>query len=175
MNRPSCKCEWCGKQFMGSTHGTAKNRWCSEYCRKQLGYSSTCEWCGGVVPYSAKPEQSKVCVECYEGRYADRNQRIINAFTEGEPGWVIAEREGMTASQVLSLVSCYRLRYGMPIPLHRRRNRELWPEIERQWRDGKTAREIADALSISTGNVYAMVQSMRKAGIDLPRRAKVLV
>ena len=166
-------CEWCGEQFMGSTHSNAKNRWCSDYCRKQLAYSSTCEQCGRTVAYSGRRKQPKVCGECFASRNADRNQRIIDAWTEGEPGWLIGKREGMGESHVLATINYYRRQVGMPIPLHRRRDREIWPEVERRWLAGETAPEIAAAVGGSKENIRVMVQRMRKAGIDLPRRRKV--
>lgn len=165
-------CEECGEQFEGSTHGNAKNRHCSERCRRAQ-YGGTCLDCGestyGGAGRDAAPTR---CDRCHKARNAERNERIYAAWNEGEPGWYIAEREGMTETDVLNLIDRARRRYGRDLALHRKRNRTDWPEIERLYREGKRIGEIAEALGENYDNVARMVIAMREAGYDLPPRSR---
>lgn len=58
-------CGFCGKPF---TARSTRGKWCSDYCRKQANYSSTCADCGGHVPYSGHAEPSKRCGACEKQR-----------------------------------------------------------------------------------------------------------
>jgi transcriptional regulator with XRE-family HTH domain len=56
----------------------------------------------------------------------------------------------------------------------RHRAGSLDRDVARLWRDGGTAREIAEALGTSTGNVSMIVHRLRERGEHLPYRRPVL-
>lgn len=131
----------------------------------------TCVECGGPTSYDVggPPER---CRDCWDGRYVERNERIFEAWQRGETGVEIGRREGMTADTVQSLVNHYRLRYGMPLDLHRVPNRTHWLHIQRRWNeDGATLQEIADELGYqSPANVSQQITTMRRKGWHIESR-----
>ncbi len=166
-------CKGCGKELPPKTWRGRDRIWCSERCRKDQ-YSGTCVECGaptdgtvpGRYPGRGAPE---LCITCTRLRNLDRNETIIELW---EDGWVeldIADHLGLSAGQVRGAIFIAR-KQGFPVSLHRRRNRELWPEIERRWEAGETTRQISHALGTTRFNVREMIKSMRKAGIGLEVR-----
>lgn len=128
-----------------------------------------CEDCGGPKSYDCA--DNPCCAECqHEREYAERNAAIIDAWERGVPTAGIAAEHGMRESAVRDVAGTSRRRHGRSVSLRRRRNRELWPEIERRWKAGATAVEIAGALDATAYDVRQMLRRMRGAGIDLPRR-----
>jgi hypothetical protein len=130
-----------------------------------------CPACGAQVGYENAGE---LCGRCkYDGMFAARNERVFAAWNRGEPGPTIAAREGMTATAVQSLVDKHRQRHGDDLALHRRRNRELWDEIQRLWNEeGATVVQVAETLAVTRGNVSQQITAMRNAGIDVRRRQR---
>jgi transposase len=104
---------------------------------------------------------------------AERNERIIRSWIDGYPTREIAEQEEMTESAVTETLRRLRAERGdEAVPLGRRRNRELWPDIERLHHDGLTHAEIAAALGATHPDISEMISKMREAGIDLPLRRR---
>lgn len=167
---PHGVCGGCGVPLAPSRSGHPR-KWCSEPCRKSQ-YSRPCEKCGDPMTGSNGhgPHAPKVCRSCLDARNAERNERILEAWGRGETSVVIARREGISPVAVMGLMKHLRQRKGEPVPLHRRRNRDLWPLIEQRWLEGATGPEIAAECGITEGNLHIMVRTMREAGIDLPRR-----
>lgn len=141
---------------------------------RKARYRGSCERCGGPTDGSDGPgKASKRCLACEQTRNAERNARIVAAWEAGDTLAVIAEREGMTVSGVGTWINLARQRDGMSIPLHRRRNRELWPYIQLRWNlDGATGSEIAAEVGTSRENIWMMIQAMRNAGWHVKRRAE---
>lgn len=164
-------CQGCGEEFVQANRGRPR-KWCSERCRKTTLYGFTCRDCGKRI-YSGYPDPDHGrCGECqHEREYGERNRRILELWEEGAPGSFIAEELGISYNQVRGLIEHRRHRYGELIPLHRRRNREAWPLIERRYHEGLTYSEIADELGDCTPqNIARQVRFMREAGYDLPPR-----
>jgi DNA-binding CsgD family transcriptional regulator len=136
-------------------------------------YGGICTECGARTSYVTGGPATK-CLECTQSRHAERNERIFEAWERGESSPAIAAREGMTATAVLGLVDNYRRRYGMPLSLHRVRNRTHWEYIRRRWNvDGATQAEIAEELGYSDpGHVSEQITTMRKRGMYLEHRRR---
>ncbi len=111
------------------------------------------------------------CIQCLHSLNEERDARILEAWERGETGEQIAAREGLTYGQVQGTVDHARRFKGKAVSLHRRRNRELWPLLERRWNEGVPVREIAAEAGITPENAYFMLGAMRKAGLGLPERA----
>lgn len=165
-------CKGCGVELPPKTWQGRDRMWCSERCRKSQ-YAGACVECGGPTdgtvpgryPGRGAPERCRTCTEL---RNLERNEEIIKLW---EDGWVeldIADKLGLRAAQVRGTISHARIRQGIPVSLHRRRDRELWGEIERRWKTGETSGQIGDALGTSRDNIAEMVGSMRRAGIEMP-------
>lgn len=154
---------------LAPSRGNRPRKWCSEACRRTQ-YAGTCVDCGGPTDGSeGRARAPERCASCaHDFLYAERNARIFRWWEEGVHTSLIAAREGMTETAVQSLVNTHRLRNGVPLPLRRRRNRELWPLIERRWREGASVREIAVEAETTRENIHMMIQVMRRAGFDLP-------
>lgn len=136
-------------------------------------YRGTCKTCGAATDGSNGRSAPDRCSECHANRHAERNARIFAAWEAGETARAIAAREGMNVSAVCALVDFHR-QQGEAISRRMRARKELWPEIQRMWRDGATSVEIASALDTTAPNVTQMIRVMRRHGIDvsyrLPRR-----
>jgi hypothetical protein len=137
---------------------------------RKRGYSRPCPNCGKPMEGSdgwglGAPT---LCANCFALREADRNQLIFAAWEAGEPVSEIAVREGLREGAVRSRIA--RHREEEELPLRRLRSREAWPLIERRWRQGALAREIASECGTTEASVYEMLKRMRLAGIDVPRR-----
>lgn len=140
---------------------------------RKAAYGGECVDCGARTDGSdGRANAPKRCAKCHARRDEERNARIFEAWGRGESAAEIAAREGMTVTAVGSLVHHHRSR-GRDLALHRRRNRELWPELERLWREGVPGREIAARLGITYANMLEMSRAMRKRGVDLPSRARL--
>jgi predicted transcriptional regulator len=138
-------------------------------------YCGTCEECGARTSYTNDGSTSERCAECHDARYAERNERIFEAWDKGDTAPLIAAREGMTPEAVSTLVDNYRRRYDMPLGLHRVPNRTHWEHIQRRWNeDGATLRQIADELGYDfPSNVSQQITVMRRAGWHVePRSAR---
>jgi transposase len=137
--------------------------------KKQQG--GTCMECGARTSYVTGGAASK-CLDCARSEHAERNERIFEAWERGETGPVIAAREGMTTTAVQGLVDTYRRRYGMPLSLHRLRNRTHWEYIRRRWNvDGASAVEIAEELGYPHRcHVQEQIKTMRARGMHLEHR-----
>jgi len=135
-------------------------------------YGGTCAECGARTSYVTGGVSDR-CFDCARSENAERNERIFEAWESGETASVIAAREDMTASAVAGLVDSYRRRYGMPLSLHRVRNRTHWEYIRRRWNvDGATLAEIAEELGYpDPGHVSEQIRRMRKRGMYLERRS----
>lgn len=131
-----------------------------------------CEDCGRLKSYD---NTGPLCFDCRvkaeNAQNAERNEAIFAAWEANEPTAEIARRHGLTPRQIRSLVIHARAK-GRDLKLHRRRDRELWPEIERRYHAGETYPQIGEALGITPENVNKMVRYMRAAGIDLPPRRR---
>jgi hypothetical protein len=79
----------------------------------------------------------------------------------------------MTTTAVHGLVDSYRRRYGMPLLLHRLRNRTHWEYIRRRWNmEGASAAEIAEELGYPHRcHVQEQITRMRERGMYLERRS----
>jgi len=69
-------CKECQKPTVG------KRMYCSDYCRKQFNYSSTCVDCGGRVKYGGKPQPDR-CSGCSRKMVHERAHRnYMEAFRD---------------------------------------------------------------------------------------------
>lgn len=142
-----------------------------EKARKRKG-TYTCSACGGEFAHDGSARKPRRCADCERSRNAERNRRIIDAWNEGQPEWYIAEQEGLRMTQVRGCIGHARER-GERVELHRKRNRTDWPEIERLYREGRTLREIGEAIGDSPHGVSNKLMHMRRVGIgDLPARGR---
>lgn len=162
-------CHGCGVPVTQPEGRGRPRKWCSETCRKNTCYGGTCEDCGARTSYPGSHGAPRRCRRCDRTKNLERTERIIAAWNRWEPGWMIAEREGISEVNVLTIVNQQR-RAGRHVILHRKRNRTDWPEVERLYHEGLSYGEIADELGMSYHNVSQMVQKMRDAGYDLPMR-----
>jgi hypothetical protein len=98
-------CVRCGKQFVGSTHGNAKNEYCSGNCRKRAcedRHRASCVDCGERLHAgSAWPSDDRLnrrCRECHlEKLYLDhrwRDKLIEEWWNEGLSMPEICDRLG---------------------------------------------------------------------------------
>lgn len=165
-------CTGCNEPLPPNKAPGPPRKWCSERCRRRTMYTTPCKTCGAAVyDGSAKPPDE--CGDCkYRRTYRERNERIFKAWNEGEPAWYIGEREGMTETQVGSLINHHR-GLGRNLVLHRKRNRQDWGRVKALYDQGATYREIAEKLGTTRENVNQLVQSMRAKGYDLPHRRPV--
>lgn len=164
-------CHGCGVPITQPEGRGRPRKWCSEKCRKDTCYAGVCIDCGGPTNglKSGYSRESVRCDHCFKTRNLARTERILAAWNQWEPAWMIAEREGISESNVLTIVNHQR-RAGRHVILHRKRNRTDWPEMERLYHAGLSYDEIGDELGMSHHNVSQMVQKMRAAGYDLPMR-----
>ena len=164
-------CAGCGTAIEQPKRGR-RRKWCSARCRKRTVYGGTCKLCGAVTNgYDGPGTAAEVCRDCRDGRNAERNAEIIERWNEGEPEWYIAEEMGLRPAQVKGAVEVAR-RQGAEVALHRKRNRDDWPEIERLYREGLTLREIGERVGCSETCVANKLRQMRRAGYDIPQRRK---
>lgn len=129
--------------------------------------NGTCERCGGETSYGNGTGPARLCNDCFRGQNADRNAEIERRWEAGETGEEIAAALGLSYGAVRGWINDARQRRGRDISLHRRRNRELWPEIERLWNAGCSGSAIGKKLGISDRNAYFMIAAMRDAGISM--------
>lgn len=161
-------CEGCGGE-LPTQHGNRK--WCSEKCRRNQ-YAGTCQVCGVATTGCDGPGLAPdICQGCWATRFSERTERIIAAWNRWEPAWLIAEREGISETNVLSIVD-QRRQAGQHVILHRDRNRTNWEAVERMFRAGLSNGEMAERLGTNAGNIGTMISTMREAGYDLPRRKR---
>jgi hypothetical protein len=140
---------------------------------RKARHNGTCASCGAETSYGNGSGPARFCDRCFRTRHAARDAEIIERWNRGETGEHIGAAMGLRPQVVRGVIqpnaSKGKPRRGV---FHRRPDRELWPEIERLWAEGKTAGEIARRLGLKRPqNVYAMVKNMRDAGISLERRA----
>lgn len=164
-------CHGCGVPVTQPEGRGRPRKWCSEKCRKDTCYAGVCIDCGGPTNglKSGRNRESVRCDHCFKTKNLARRERILAAWNQWEPAWMIAEREGISETNVLTIVNQQR-RAGRHVILHRKRNRTDWPEVERLYHESLSYGEIADELGMSYHNVSQMVQKMRDAGYDLPMR-----
>ena len=75
-------CLNCDKPTGESKRGRPK-LYCSDYCRKQYKYGSTCEDCRGPVAYSGHATQPKRCKTCARALiHKESHERYMDAFHE---------------------------------------------------------------------------------------------
>ncbi len=100
-------CGYCGEDFEGSTHPNAKNKYCSENCRKRKWeathpHQHKCACCGGQVS-----RQARQCWDCtLDGRDADRIKRweaITELWNAGVPMKEMVKDPRVTRSTVSAL------------------------------------------------------------------------
>lgn len=165
------RCQGCDEPLPPSKGGVPR-KWCSERCRKSTLYSATCTRCGARDNGSeGRRDGDWLCGDCkHDEQYAERNKRIIELWEAGQTAPEIGAELGMEAGAVTSWINTIRQRTGAPISLHRRRDRELWPEIQRLWAEGLTARAIGERLGASKENISWQIRTMRLRGIDVAER-----
>lgn len=136
--------------------------------QRKAQYGGTCIDCGGRTSYRTKGVADR-CSDCFKARNEERNAEIISRWNEGEPEWFIAEEMGLDGPQVRGAIQWAR-KQGEDVALHRKRNREVWDELERLYLDGVGFEEIGERLDMSFHGVAEMVNNMRSAGYHLPYR-----
>lgn len=129
-----------------------------------------CRDCGAKTFNGGAVDVPERCAECANTQNLERNALLAAMWEADVPTHEIAAELGMTANAVQSWVDRERQHHGMPLKLRRRRDRELWPYIERLWNLGKSGSEIAQALGTNPHDIWQMVKVMRQKGIDLPQR-----
>lgn len=142
----------------------------SKQRQRRQRYAGRCVDCGKPTDGSnGSAKAPKRCLDCTRRLNEERDARVLEAWGRGDTAPDIAVREGLTRPQVMGIVDHSRRRKGRTVPLHRLRNRELWPEIERRYRAGDTPTQIAAALGLKhPQNVSEMLAQMRRAGVDVP-------
>lgn len=139
---------------------------------RKVKHGGTCESCGARTSYGNGDGPARLCNRCYRAQYAERNAEIERRWRAGKTAVEIAADLDVSPAAVQSWVDTQRRKHGRDLPLHRRRNRELWPEIERLWNEGWTIARIAAEVGIEEGNCGFRIQAMRRAGWNVPRRRR---
>lgn len=136
-------------------------------------HRGTCQDCGGPTfnGGSTKHPLPKRCDSCERSRNLDQNERIIELWEKGWKAREIASEVGLSETAVGSRIDMFRRRQGVPVQLHRLRNREAWPTIERMWNKGAHIADIALAVDSTPASVRMMVRTMRRQGINLIARS----
>ena len=144
---------------VGANESTVRNWYLGGECR-----------CGAPLDGSRGTRSSvRLCASCLRTRNAERNERLVEMWEEGVPTWEIAQRLGITAGRVRNWVSDARRR-GQTISPRSAHDHDHWEEIEKLWLEGLTYRAIGERTGLSAQAVGSRVQSMRRAGLDLPYR-----
>lgn len=136
-------------------------------------HRGVCEDCGRPTFNGGSPKNPlpKRCGSCDQTKNLERNERILELWEKGWTGEEIAAEVGLSYGQVRGVVQQVRDRMGLPVTLHRLRNREAWPTVERMWNEGAGVAEIALAVDSTPGSIKMMVRTMRRCGISLTARA----
>lgn len=163
----------CGADLTG-THW--RRKWCSDWCRKATKYGGTCEECGALTDGSNGHGKAPTrCIDCFNGRNEERNNRIEEMWREGFKAWEIGEEFGLSATNIASLIQ-QRRESDPTIPMHslpHHDNRERSRRIASLIRAGKSNAEIGAIFGISTGAANQLITSARKRGVDMPYRDEV--
>jgi transposase len=139
-------------------------------------YRGVCKDCGkptyGSNGRDAAPDQ---CADCFNGRFAERNERLLEMWEAGEPVGFIAEKCGMREQTVRSWVECHRHNGGEVAlrQLPHSTAKERYALIAKRIREGRSNSEIAVEVGTSTQSIVMMTTHARRLGYDMPYRSEV--
>lgn len=133
---------------------------------RKARYAGTCRDCGAPTNNSGSTPPER-CNACYRSQNAERDAEILRLWGEGLSAREITRRLGLSPAAVRGCVQTARNRKGLDVPLHRARNRENWPAIERLAAEGLSAREISEQIGCSPESVRGQARHMRDNGIEV--------
>jgi uncharacterized protein YerC len=127
-----------------------------------------CVECGAPTDGSNGRAKAPVrCCACEQTKNLEENEQVIELWEQGWTASEIGPEFGLTVTQVTSRIDAIRRVQGFPITMHRLRNREAWPVVEKCWNAGIPATEIAMEVGSTQASIWKMVKTMREAGHDL--------
>lgn len=136
-------------------------------------YRGECERCGASTNGSNGRHAPKLCNDCFQTRYAERNETLIEMWEAGVPVSRIAATLGMTHTAVRRWVDDARHRNVAALSLRRRRTTTHQEKLAviAAWEAGESTRSIAERFGFaSVASLYTQVQRWRRQGYDIPRR-----
>lgn len=164
-------------QRLGVAESTIRRWLDSEYAERQRQRSreakrrrrvARCADCDALLAYDRQDNER--CWICRtEVEYGAERREILAYWEQGLTVPEIAVRMGLSETQVHGRVQNARDR-GEGVSLHRAQNRTDWDETERLFKAGLTYQAIADRLGCTQADISTRITTMRRVGIDLPRR-----